>query len=72
MTTPESIFHLTNQEIFVITSNYNGQSSGQVATWVMLATLIPERLRVITAISPFNHTQSLLHHSQRFVINLLA
>jgi flavin reductase (DIM6/NTAB) family NADH-FMN oxidoreductase RutF len=72
MTIPASIFHLTNQEIFVITSNYSGQSSGQVATWVMLVTLIPERLRVIAAISPFNHTQSLLHQSQRFVINLLA
>ncbi len=72
MTTPESIFHLTNQEIFVVTAAHTGQLGGQVATWVMLATLIPERLRVVTTISPFNYTQSLLQQSQRFVLNLLA
>jgi flavin reductase (DIM6/NTAB) family NADH-FMN oxidoreductase RutF len=72
MTTPESIFHLTNQEIFVITSTHQGQLAGQVATWVMLTSLVPEHLRVVTAISPFNQTQSLLQQSQRFVINLLA
>lgn len=69
---PPSIFHLTNQEIFVITAAQSGQYSGQVATWVMLASLIPEQLRVIVAISPFNFTQSLIQQSQRFVINLLA
>ncbi|MBW4554280.1 MAG: flavin reductase family protein [Aphanocapsa sp. GSE-SYN-MK-11-07L] len=72
MGAPESIFQLTNQEIFVVTAAHNGQLGGQVATWVMLATLIPERLRVIIAISPFNYTQSLLQQSQRFVLNLLA
>ncbi len=72
MTPPESIFQLTNQEIFVVTAAHAGQLGGQVATWVMLATLIPDRLRVIVAISPFNYTQSLLQQKQRFVLNLLA
>ncbi len=68
----ESIFSLTNHEIFVLTSTHQGQRSGQVATWVMLATLIPERMRVMAAISSQNFTQSLIHGSGRFVVNLLS
>ncbi|NJM76640.1 MAG: hypothetical protein HC852_13715 [Acaryochloridaceae cyanobacterium RU_4_10] len=41
-----SIFNLTNPEIYVITAAHEGQVSGQVATWVTLAALVPERLRV--------------------------
>lgn len=69
---PSSIFHLTNQEIYVITTAHAGKLSGQIATWVMLATLIPEQLRVLTAISPLNFTWTQIEATQQFVINLLA
>ena len=70
--TPSSIFHLTNQEIFVVTAAHEGQVSGQVATWVMLVTLVPDRLRIGVAISPLNFTYTLINQSQKFVVNLLA
>jgi flavin reductase (DIM6/NTAB) family NADH-FMN oxidoreductase RutF len=67
-----SIFHLTNHEIYVITSAYGGYISGQVATWVMLTTLIPECPRITLSISPFNYTYDLIRQSQRLVVHLLA
>jgi flavin reductase (DIM6/NTAB) family NADH-FMN oxidoreductase RutF len=71
-TSADSIFHLTNQDVYVITAFHEGQVSGQVATWVMLATLVPDHLRVIASLSPFNFTYELIQPSQRFVVNLLA
>jgi flavin reductase (DIM6/NTAB) family NADH-FMN oxidoreductase RutF len=67
-----SIFNLTNPEIYIITAANEGQRSGQVTTWVMLGALVPEHLRVVTAISPRNFTFALIQKSQRFAINLLA
>ncbi|HEY9828174.1 MAG TPA: flavin reductase family protein [Stenomitos sp.] len=67
-----SIFNLTNPEIYIITAAHAGLTSGQVATWVTLAALIPEHLRVIAAISPYNYTFDLIQQSQRFAVHLLA
>jgi flavin reductase (DIM6/NTAB) family NADH-FMN oxidoreductase RutF len=71
-TPSESIFHLTNHEIYVITAADQEHISGQVATWVMLTTLVPDRMRVIASISPQNFTCGLIQASQRFVVNLLS
>jgi flavin reductase (DIM6/NTAB) family NADH-FMN oxidoreductase RutF len=68
----DSIFTLTNPEIYVITAVHQGQRSGQVATWVTLAALDPEQIRVVAIISPRNFTFDLIRHSGRFAINLLA
>ena len=67
-----SMFRVTNPEIYVVTTAYQGQSAGQVATWVTLASLIPEHPRVVIVLSPHTHTSSLLRHSQTFVLNMLA
>lgn len=67
-----SIFSLTNPEIYVITAAHQGQMGGQVATWVTLASLVPEKMRVVTIISPRNFTYSLMQASQQFVLQLLA
>jgi flavin reductase (DIM6/NTAB) family NADH-FMN oxidoreductase RutF len=72
MLTPTSIFQLTDQEIFVITTRYAGQQAGQVATWVMPASLIPDHLRLVIALSPWNATMGLIEQSQGFAIQLLA
>jgi flavin reductase (DIM6/NTAB) family NADH-FMN oxidoreductase RutF len=69
---PNSIFNLINPEIYVITAADGEQASGQVATWVTLAGLVPEYLRVTVIISPRNFTFSLIQNSKQFVINLLA
>ena len=67
-----SIFNLINPELYVITAAHEGQVSGQITTWVTLGALVPERLRVVTVISPRNFTFALIQSSQRFVVNLLA
>lgn len=67
-----SIFNLVNPEIYVITAAYEGNASGQVATWVTLGALVPDHLRVVAVLSPRNLTFELIQKSQHFVINLLA
>lgn len=67
-----SIFNFANPEIYVITAAYDGSIGGQVTTWITLATLVPEHLRVVTIISPRNFTFPLMMQSRRFVVNLLA
>lgn len=67
-----SIFSLTNPEIYVLTVAHDGEMGGQVATWVSLASLIPEAPRVITILSPYTHTYSLIQKSQAFVLQMLA
>jgi flavin reductase (DIM6/NTAB) family NADH-FMN oxidoreductase RutF len=67
-----SIFNLTNPEIYVLTAAHEGQVGGQVATWVTLAALVPEHLRVVTILSPRNFTFGLIRQSKRFVLHLLA
>ncbi|MGB8701698.1 MAG: flavin reductase family protein [Thermosynechococcaceae cyanobacterium] len=67
-----SIFNLVNPELYVITAHHQGQQGGQIATWVTLAGLVPEHLRVVIVLSPRNFTFALIQQSQRFVLNLLA
>lgn len=69
---PGSIFSLTDHDIFVLTARDDGRDSGQIATWIMPATLVPDHPRVAVVISPQNFTHSLLASSGRFVLNLLS
>lgn len=69
---PGSLFSLTNHEIYVITARHDGRDNGQVATWIMPATLVPDRARVVAVISPQNFTHDLIAASGRFAINLLS
>lgn len=69
---PGSIFSLTDHEIYVVTARHEGRDSGQVATWILPATLVPDRPRVAIVLSPRNFTHGLIAASGRFVLNLLA
>ncbi|KGF74045.1 hypothetical protein DO97_00600 [Neosynechococcus sphagnicola sy1] len=69
---PVQFFNLTDHEIYVITAAHNGHMSGQVATWVMLTTLVTDQMRVTASLSPLNATCELIHQSRCFVVNLLA
>ncbi len=66
------MFHLTNHEVFAVTSRYGDRDGGQIATWVMPATLVPERLRAVMVLSPRNFTTGLVLHRGRLVLHLLA
>ena len=69
---PGSIFSMTDHDIFVVTARSDGRDSGQIATWIVPATLVSDRPRVAVVISQQNFTHSLLAVSGRFVLNLLS
>lgn len=66
------MFSLTDHEIYVVTARHEGRDSGQVATWIMPATLVPDRPRIAAVISPQNFTHGLIAASGRFVLNMLS
>lgn len=67
-----SIFSLTNHEMYVVTASHQDSENGQIATWIMPATLVPDKPRIVAILSPQNYTHSLIQASRRFVLNLLA
>jgi flavin reductase (DIM6/NTAB) family NADH-FMN oxidoreductase RutF len=67
-----SIFSLTNHELFVITARDGDRVGGQIATWIVPATLAAGRQRVVAVISPENYTHDLIAASGSFVLNMLA
>lgn len=69
---PGSIFSLTDHEMYVVTARHAGRDSGQIATWIMPATLVPDRPRILAVISPRNFTHDLIAASGRFMLNMLA
>ena len=69
---PGSIFSLTNHELFVVTSMHEERDNGQIATWIVPATLVPTRQRIVAVLSRKNYTHELVSASGRFAINLLA
>ena len=71
-TDTRNIFSLTNHEIYVLTAAHQGRENGQVATWIMPATLARGYDRLVAAISRNNFTHGLLEGSGRFALSLLA
>ena len=69
---PGSMFSLTNHEIWELTAHHEGRDNGQVATWIMPATLVPDRPRIAAVLSPQNFTHDLIALSGHFVLHLLA
>lgn len=67
----DSIFKLTNHEVFVITSQHTFPA-GFAATWVLPASLIPGTPRLMFLASPQNTTTKIILESKRFVIHLLS
>jgi flavin reductase (DIM6/NTAB) family NADH-FMN oxidoreductase RutF len=69
---PGSIFSLTNHEMFVVTARHQLRENGQIATWIVPATLVPDTPRIVAVLSPRNFTHTLIENSGRFVVNMLA
>ncbi|MBI4126263.1 MAG: flavin reductase [Deltaproteobacteria bacterium] len=68
----ETIFASIDHEVFLITTHFRGKDAGQIATWVMPATLVPEPTRIVVILSPYNFTCQLIEKSKKFVLHLLA
>ncbi|MCB2205273.1 flavin reductase family protein [bacterium] len=69
---PGSMFSLTNHEIWVLTAHAEGRDAGQVATWIMPATLVPDKPRITAVLSPQNYTHGIITETGRFMLHLLA
>ncbi len=67
-----SLLALSNHELYVVTARHENRESGQLATWIVPATLVPDSPRVVAVLSPQNFTHELVRSSGRFVLNLLA
>ena len=63
---------MTNHEIYVVTARHEDRENGQIATWIMPATLVPDSPRIVAILSQKNFTHSLIRHSGRFALNMLA
>ena len=71
-TQPGTIFSLTDHEIYVITVSDGKDANGQVATWIMPATLVPGAPRLVAVLSPANYSHEFIKRTGRFVVNMLA
>ena len=69
---PGSIFSLTDHELFVVTARADSRENGQIATWIMPASLVADAPRLVAVISPSNLTHDLIRESGRFAISMLA
>jgi flavin reductase (DIM6/NTAB) family NADH-FMN oxidoreductase RutF len=68
----KNIFQLVDHEIFVISTRHEQKINGQIATWIIKASLAPEPLRIMAVISPFNYTYQLIKKSKIFTVQLLT
>ncbi len=69
---PTSIFSLTNHEVFLLTAKLDQADCGMIATYIMPATLVPDRLRIVAVLSPQNQTVDGIRENGRFTVQLLS
>ncbi|MDG2990497.1 flavin reductase family protein [Candidatus Synechococcus calcipolaris G9] len=66
------LFEQADPEIYLLTTALGDQLAGQIATWVMPISLIPDPLRLIVALSPTGQTCQFIDRRGQFFIHLLA
>lgn len=68
----QSIFSLTDHEVFLVTASDGAKLGGFIATWILPASLIPGPPRVLLLVAPENATWDIIQSSQTFAIHLLS
>ncbi|MGC4003824.1 MAG: flavin reductase family protein [Pirellulales bacterium] len=68
----EQIMKMVNREVWIVTSASVERRGGLVATWVLQASLDPERPVVVTGIAPNHYTSELIEKSQAFALHLIG
>lgn len=66
------LFEQADPEIYVLTTALGEQLAGQIATWVMPISLIPDPIRLMVALSPTGQTCQFIDRRGQFFIHLLA
>jgi flavin reductase (DIM6/NTAB) family NADH-FMN oxidoreductase RutF len=59
-------------ELFVLTAANGVRRNGQIVTWVMPATIVPEVPRLLVGIGRMTYTRELIEASRTFALNLLG
>ncbi|MCC6747809.1 MAG: flavin reductase [Deltaproteobacteria bacterium] len=67
-----SIFSLTNHEVWAVSAHHRGLDNAMIATWIVPATLVYDELRLVAVLSVENYTVELLRESGRFAVQMLA
>lgn len=68
----QSLASLTNPYVYLITTHHEGRDNALVATWLVSATLVEDKGRVLVALSPSSLTAELVQASRRFAVQLLS
>lgn len=61
-----------DSEIFVLTAADRDRRNGQIVSWVLPATIVPQVPRVLVGIGRLTYTRELIETSRRFALNLLG
>lgn len=59
-------------EIFVLTAAHQDRCNGQIACWVVPATIVPQVPRMLVGVGRTTFTRELIEMSRRFALNLLG
>lgn len=65
-----SIFRAVNREVWVVTAADGARRGGLLATWVMQASIDPQRPMVVAGLAPNHFTAELVEASQAFALHL--
>jgi len=66
------MFQHTNHDVFLVTARAGDRVSGQILTWALPVTLVPDSHRAVVVMSPLNFTHTLIRETGRFVLHLLS
>lgn len=61
-----------NFEVFVLSAAAAGRCNGQIVSWVMPATIVPQVPRVLVGVGRTTYTRELIEASRTFALNLLG
>jgi flavin reductase (DIM6/NTAB) family NADH-FMN oxidoreductase RutF len=66
------VFPLTDRELWLVTSQTDGQRAGLIATFVNQGSIVPEAPRVVVGLANQHHTAQVVRRSGHFVLQLLT
>ena len=59
-------------EVFVLTAADGGRCNGQIVSWVMPATIVPQVPRLLVGVGRMTYTRELIEASRKFALTLLG
>lgn len=69
---PRSLTSLSDPFVYLISTQHEGRDNALVATWVVSATLVEHKGRLLIALSPGSFTAEIIRASRYFAVQLLS